>query len=336
MSSVRPAVLLTGATGFVGVGLARELAARGHDLYVLARAESDRSQLAGLGVRWRDGDLRDAQAVEAAVASVVRARRAPWVIHNAAVISYRPRDRALQRAVNVGGTRNVVEACRRHPIGRLLHVSSVVAVGHARAGELLDERAPYNLGPLRCDYADTKHEAEQLALGASDAIDVVVVNPGAIFGVATRTPNTMKFLRQLARGPRLPLTPPGSLSVVGVRDVVLGALAALERGRRAERYLLVESVWSSLDAFRLAARLLGVPPPRWAAPASLWKALELGLRVVDRLASPELLTPQSVRMLGAHFRFDAAKARAELGWSPEPFESVLSRTIAELRSRGEL
>lgn len=336
MSSSRPAVLLTGATGFVGVGLARELALRGHELYVLARVESDRSQLAGLGVRWRDGDLRDAQAVEAALASVTRAHRSPWVIHNGAVISYRTRDRALQRAVNVGGTRNVVEACKRHPIGRLLHVSSVVAVGQARANELLDERAPYNLGPVRCDYADSKREAELCALGASAELDVLAINPGAIFGVGARTPNTMKFLRQLASGPRLPLTPPGSLSVVGVRDVVRGCVAALERGRRGERYLLVESAWSALEAFRLAARLLGVPAPRWAAPPALWKALEVGVRGMDLVASPELLTPQSVRMLGAHFRFDSAKARSELGWTPEPFEQVLSSTIDELRARGEL
>jgi len=330
------AVLLTGATGFVGAELTRELVRRGHDVYVLARESSDRSQIDGAAVRWRDGDLRDAPSVERAVADVCRRHERPWIVHNGAVISYRTRDRDLQRAVNVGGTRNVIDACRRHPVGRVLHVSSVVAVGQARAGEVLDERAPYNLAPLRCDYADTKRAAEEIALGARDELDVVAVNPGAIFGVGARIPNTLKFLQQLARGPQLPFTPPGSLSVVGVRDVIDGCLAALQRGRRGERYLLVESVWTSLESFGLAARLLGVRAPRRAAPAGLWRALEWGVRVVDGFSSPELLTPQAVRMLGAHFRFDAAKAREELGWKPTAFESVLRQTIDDLRRRGAL
>jgi dihydroflavonol-4-reductase len=336
VSAARRAVFLTGATGFVGVELARELHARGHELYVFARRSADRAQLAGIPVRWRDGDLRDAAALEAALADVCARRREPWVVHNAAVISYRTRDRELQRAANVEGTRNVVEACRRQRVGRLLHVSSVVAVGQAPAGGLIDERAEYNLAPVRCDYADTKRAAEELALGAAADVDVIAVNPGAIFGVGARVPNTLKFLQQLAHGPRLVFTPPGSLSVVGVRDVVLGCLAALERGRRGERYLLVESAWTAFDAFSLAARLLGAPRPLASAPRPLWSALELGLRGVDLLAPLDLLTPQSARMLGVHFRCDSGKARSELGWSAEPFESVLVDVIARLRSRRAL
>ncbi len=336
MSARRPPVLLTGATGFVGVGLARAFLARGHDVYALARRSADRSVLAGSGVRWRDGDVRDALAIEAALGDVSARRGPAWVVHNAALISYRTRDSKLQREVNVEGTRNVLQACLRHGAARLLHVSSVVAVGATRPGEILDERAPYNLAPLRCDYADTKRAAEELALGAADALDVLAVNPGAIFGVGARTPNTLRFLEQLARGPRLVFTPPGSLSVVGVEDVVRGCIAALERGRRGERYLLTESVWSAFDAFSLAARTLGVPAPRWPAPPLVWRGVEGAVRALDALAPQDLLTPQSVRMLGAHFRFASDKARSELGWSPEPFERVLSGVVAELRARGKI
>ncbi len=336
MSALRPPVLLTGATGFVGVGLARAFLERGHDVYALARRSADRSVLAGSGVRWRDGDVRDAEAVDAALAHVSARRGPAWVVHNAAVISYRTRDRALQRAVNVEGTRNVIEACRRRGAARVLHVSSVVAVGQARPDEILDERAPYNLAPLRCDYADTKRAAEELALGAAGELDVLAVNPGAIFGVGARKPNTLRFLEQLARGPRLVFTPPGSLSVVGLDDVVRGCVAALERGRRGERYLLTESVWSAFDAFSLAARVLGAPAPRWSAPPLVWKGVELGARALDALAPQDLLTPQSIRMLGAQFRFTSDKARSELGWSPAPFERVLADVVSELRARGEL
>lgn len=329
-------VLVTGATGFVGAALVRRLLARGHEVEAFARRTSERSLLEGAPVRWRDGDLCDAASVERAVARLAERGGAPWVIHSGAVISYATRDRELQRAVNVEGTRNLLAACRRHALGRVLHVSSVVAVGHARPAELLDEEAPFNGAELRCDYVDTKRAAEELALEAARELDLVVVNPGAIFGASARGSNTLKFLRQLAHGPRPPFVPPGSLSVVGVDDVAEGCVLALERGRRGRRYLLTESVWSSLDSFQLAARVLGVAPPRRAAPVALWRALELGARAVDLVAPPELLTPTAVRMLGAHFRCDSRRAREELGWRPRPFEDVLRETVAWLRARREL
>lgn len=329
-------VLVTGGTGFLGSEIVRVLVEHGHEVDVLARASADRSLLRGVPVRWREGDLLDEGALAAALEKLVARGRPAWVVHSAAVISYATRDRELQRRANVEGTRIVLEACRRQRIERLLHISSVVAVGHARAGELLDEDAPYNNAELRCDYADTKRAAEELALAATAELDVVVVNPGAIFGPSPRAPNTVKFLQQLARGPRLPFTPPGSLSVVGVRDVAEGCRLALERGRRGRRYLLCESAWTSLESFQFAARRLGVAPPRRAAPAALWRALELGVTALDTFAPPKLLAPTAVRMLGAHFRFDSARARTELGWTPAPFEAVLDETIAALRSRGEL
>lgn len=333
---MRPSVLVTGATGFVGAELVRQLVERGHEVDVLARPSSDRALLAGLPVRWHQGDLDSPAAIDAALAALVARGGESWVVHSAAVISYATRDAELQRRVNVEGTRHVLAACKRQRVTRVLHVSSVVAVGHARPNELLDEEAPYNNAPLRCAYADTKRAAEELALEAARELDLVVVNPGAIFGTSSRAPNTIKFLHKLAHGPWIPFTPPGSLSVVGVRDVAEGCVLALERGARGRRYLLCESAWTSLESFQLAARLLGVRAPTSSAPNALWKSIELGARALELVAPPKLLTPTAVRMLGAHFRFDSRRARTELGWSPAPFESVLRETIAALRSRGEL
>jgi len=331
----RPA-LVTGGTGFLGAALARRLDALGHPVHVLARPSADRAILAGLDVRWHDGDLEDAASVERAVAAVCAAGQRPWIVHSGAVISYRTRDAELQQRVNVGGTRAVLDACRRHPVGRVLQVSSVVAVGHARGGETLDEEAPFNGAELRCDYVDTKRAAEELALAAADDLDLVVVNPGAIFGPNPRGGNTVRFLRKLAEGRLGPLAPPGSLGVVGVDDVAEGCRLALERGARGRRYLLVESNHRMLDLFQLGARLMDVQGPRRSVPTPLWRALVAGLAVADALRPTDLLTPQTLRLLGVHYRFDARRAREELGWTPRPFEDVLRETIAFLRDRGEL
>src|SRR5262249_48853226 len=157
-----------------------------------------------------------------------------------------------------------------------------VAVGQSTDGRAIDERAPFNLGHLGVHYTDTKRAAEELALAARE-LDVVVVNPGAIFGPAERKSNTLAFLRKLASGHGPLAAPPGSISVLGIVDAASGTLAALERGRRGERYVLVESFLRTRDVFRLMGAELGVRTtrvtvPRWVFPvlvplARAWDAL---------------------------------------------------------------
>ena len=325
-----PGVFLTGATGFVGGELARRLLARGHAVHALAREGADRSALAGLDVVWHAGDLLERAALERGIAAV---GPGAWVAHVAALISYRTRDAELQRRVNVEGTRRVLEACRRLPVARVLHMSSVVTVADSPDGRERDEEAGFNGARLGVDYVATKREAEELALAADD-LDVVVVNPGAIFGPNPRGGNTVRFLRRLAAGRTGPLAPPGSLSVVGVGDVAEGSILALERGRRGRRYLLVESAHPTLRVFALAARLLGVRPPRAAVPRPLWELAIAAAGAVDRVRAADLLTPQTLRMLGVHYLLSGGRARRELGWTPTAFEDVLRATIEDLRARG--
>ncbi len=330
-------VFVTGATGFVGTELVRQLAPRVAGLHALVRPESDLSRLANLGLTTHVGDIVDAPSVLRALercAEDARARDLPLdVIHAAALISYKTTDRARQWKCNLEGTRNVLDACSALGVSRVLHVSSVVAVAAAAQEQQLDETAPYAEFDLCCDYMRSKRAAEELALASQAALDVVVVNPGAIFGADARGPNTLRFLRQLARGRLGPFAPPGALSVVGVEDVAAGCRLALERGRRGERYILVERTMEALDLFQLAAHLLGVRGPRRTAPQALWRALCATSALVDRVWPLQLMAPQALRMLGARWSLDAAKAREELGWRPAPFEAVLRQTIEALRSQ---
>ena len=332
------AVLVTGGTGFLGGELVRQLCAQAAPVHVLARPGPALAALPRQ-VRVHAGNLTDEAAVDAAVAAVcadARADAPPAVIHCGAIISYRTKDESLQRAVNVGGTRHVLQACERQRVGRVVHVSSIVAVGHAARGQLLDEESPYNGEHVGCDYMTTKRAAEELALRHAERLDVVVVNPAAIFGPTERESNTTRFLRRLAQGTRLRFAPPGANSVVGVVDAAAGTLLALRSGIRGRRYILAESHLESIELFRLAAAAVaGHGPERTLSPA-LWRAVVLGAIVVDMVAPQELFTPQALRMLGLRFACDGARARRELGWRPVPFEQVLRETVAGLRAKGLL
>jgi len=327
-------VLVTGGTGFLGSAIVRRLVARGDEVHVLARASSDRGVLAGTSVVWHDGDLTDGDSIRKAVLGVagraVETRRRAQVVHCGALISYKTADRALQESTNVEGTRLVLAAARECDVARVLHVSSVVAVGHGLGPEILDETIEWNNGPLGCDYATTKRRAEELAIVAAQDLDVVVVNPGAIFGAWSGQSNTAKFLRLAATGKGPLVAPPGSLGVLGIDDAADGCILGIDRGRRGERYVLVESWMTSRDLFGLVARIVGGRKPWLTFPRGLWPLVVPVARLVDRIRPLEMTPPQALAMLGVELRFDGRKARAELGWKPASFENVLRTTVRGL------
>lgn len=326
MSSART-VFVTGGTGFVGAAFVRRLVERGDEVHVLVRAGE-----APPGTRAHVGDVTVADSVRAAMAEAARSTGRPLeVVHMAAGISYRRADRAVLERVNVEGTRHVLAAARACGARRFLHVSSVVALGPvATAREAKDDGAELGGLALASAYAATKARAEELARAASDALDVVIASPAVVFGRATRGSNSSHFLRRAVRGGLGPLAPPGSLSVVSLEDTVAGLLLALERGQRGARYLLVESAWRLEELLALACRAAGTRPPRGSVPRPLWNVVVAAARVVDRVRPAQRVTPESLALLGMHFRFEGRRARAELGWKPRPFAEVLQEIVAAL------
>ena len=339
------AILMTGATGFVGAHFVPHMQALGHDVSGLCRPTSQRAHL-GDQVTWCMGDVTDAEAVHAAAGVLRRradARGEPaWLVHGAGVISYATRAGSLMQRVDVDGTRHVLDASRAAGIDRVLLVSSVVAVGVAPAvDEPLDETADFSMvravtgQPHVSEYMRTKRAAEELALAATD-LDVVVVNPGSIYGRAPVPSNSAQIFKRVESSLLGRIVGPGSLSVVGVQDVARGMQLALERGARGQRYLLTDENLALVDLLERIQRVVGVEHNLIECGPRTWRALVAATRLLDRVRPLHVVTPTALQLLGLSFSFDSTRARRDLGWQPEPFDTVLRRTAAWLLSIGWL
>ncbi|RYX78202.1 NAD-dependent epimerase/dehydratase family protein, partial [bacterium] len=166
-------VLVTGATGFLGGWLVKRLLAEGLEVRIIKRANSSLEELEGLKLDLVDGDVTDKE-------SLIRAARGvDTVFHLAGVIGYSRSQRAAMERVNVEGTRNVIDACEANGVRKLVHLSSVVAIGAGFDKTPLTETSPYNVAHLKLGYFDTKHDAELLIQEAVRAgrVDAVMINP---------------------------------------------------------------------------------------------------------------------------------------------------------------
>ncbi len=283
-------VYVTGASGFIGSHVARELREQGHD------------------VRDEWVDLLDAPRLRRAVAGC------DAVVHVAALYSFTAPAAELE-AVNVGGTRNVIEAARAAG-ARLVATSSCATCGPVPGRQATEEDLPPDW-ELAVPYKRTKLEAERLVLAAGG----VCVNPTTPVGDGDRAPTpTGAMIRGIATG-RYRAYPRIGVNVVDVRDVARGHVLALEHGRPGERYLLGGADVTMRELFAAVARLAGRPRPRLAVPyAAIRTGAALGL--INRNEAILAQTP-------AYFSW--AKAGRELGYAAGPVEPALARAVADLR-----
>jgi dihydroflavonol-4-reductase len=317
-------ILVTGASGFIGAHVARLLAERGDAVRALCRSAPPPA--AG-PAEWTPGDVTDARAVARAVEGC------DAVVHTAALYSYARADAAPMQAINVDGTRHVLDAAAR--AGLRVVVTSTAATCGPVAGRAADERDAPAEWELRVPYKRTKVAAERLALArAAAGADVIVVNPTTTVGPGDRRPTPSgQMLRDAAAGRMRGYIPGAAINVVAVEDVAAGHVLALERGRSGERYLLGGEDLALREALAIAARAAGRGAPRWPVP---WRVAlgaahlaRAGARVRGR--EPHLLVLDEVRLARVPMRFSSAKAAAELGYAPRPAREALTAAVSWLR-----
>lgn len=318
-------VLVTGATGFVGGNLVRELLAEQAAVRVLVRPTSDRRSLAGLSVEVAVGDLRDPGSLALALAGVA-------VLYHVAA-DYRlwvPDPAELYRS-NVDGTRAILGAAAAAGVSRVVYTSSVGTLGLPRDGSAGTETTPVGLADMVGDYKRSKFLAEREAeAAAARGLPVVIVNPSAPVGPWDWKPTpTGKMLVDYLRGRMVAYLETG-LNVVHVRDVARGHILAAERGRVGERYILGHAAGNLplREIFDRLAPYTGIDAPRWRLPHAVALSIAGVLEAVSRVTGREPLASRTaVQMAAKRMFFDPAKAIRELGLPQTPVDTALREAV---------
>jgi len=326
-------VLVTGASGFVGSAVAAKLVERGFSVRALVRASSPRTHLAGLDLDYVQGDLRDAETIRPAMAGI------RYLFHVAADYRLWARDRNEIVTNNVTGTRVMMEEALRAGVERIVYTSSVATLAVQRDGTSVDETVPLDELKAIGAYKRSKVAAERLVerMIAQQGLPAVIVNPSTPIGPRDVKPTpTGRIIVEAARG-RMPAFVDTGLNLVHVDDVAQGHLAALDRGRIGERYILGGQNVQLSEMLAVIANLIGRRPPRVRLPRSAIVPLALAAETVARFTGREpFVTMDALRMSKYRMFFTAAKAERDLGFTARPFTDALTDAIRWFRDAGHI
>jgi dihydroflavonol-4-reductase len=321
-------VAITGASGLLGGNLAAELFAAGHQVVATKRGGSQVKHLADLAIEWVDAELGSTAALTNAFAGTA------CVFHCAAAVTVKRDVTPEMTAANVTGTANVIDACVAAKVPRLVHTSSVVAIGLSTNGKPCDETATWNFDTegLVDAYAITKRQAEELVHAASARVDAVIVNPTYMFGPRDAKPSSGGLIVNIVKR-KVPGWTSGYNNFVDVRDVARGMIAAWQKGRRGERYILAGHDMTYRAVMETVARIAGVKPPRFPVPKpAAWLVGKWGDFVEARGREPLLNTTQIKYAFTDKFRFKSEKASKELGYTFGPLDPAVRDAIDWFRA----
>ncbi len=324
--------VITGASGLVGGNLAAQLCEKGHTVRATRRGSSVVKHLAHLPIEWVSAELGDVESLERAFDG------AEAVFHCAAQVSVVKKINPVIRAANVDGTAHVIQAVRAAGVRRLVHCSTVGAVGLSDDGKPCDETAVWNFDQYGLDdaYVTTKHLAEELVRDeVAKGLDAVIVNPTYMFGPYDAKPSSGEMILEVVRG-KVPGWTPGLNNFVDVRDVTRGMQLAFEKGKKGERYILGGATMSYREIFELIAKVAGVKPPRWRVP----RLLTLPVGWLGDLQSA--LTGKEARLNSGRvayaythrFVFSSEKAKRELGYTNASLEQAIRDALEWFKANG--
>ena len=327
---------VTGASGFLGPHLIRELNARGHTVKALLRPDSDLRQLAGVDFERVTGDVSDRAALTSAL------RGCDWCFHAAASYHLWLRDYTPMYAANVDGTRNVIEAAAQAGCARIIYTSTVGCIGlpdqSDGAVRPANETTPVSEAEMTSHYKLSKWRAEVVARElAAQGRPVVIVNPSAPVGPgdAKPTPTGRIVLDFLNR--QMPAYLDTGLNWVHIREVAAGHILAAEHGRIGERYILghAEGNWTMRQTLDVLAEITGLPAPRLRLPHFVaLAAAHVNEQLARFTGTPPRVPLAGVRMAKYKMFFDPAKAVRELGLPQTSPKQALTEAVEWFHAHG--
>ena len=322
--------LVTGASGHIGVNLVQALLARGRRMRVLVHDHP--FPLKELDIEVVKGNICDPDSLLPAFRDV------DVVYHLAGRISIADDKWPVLEAINVAGTRNVVDACLKSGVRRLVHFSSIHAIRQIPLDSPVDESRALVATSSGAVYDRSKAAGEaEIVSGIRQGLNAIVVNPTAIIGPGDyQLSHLGEAIVAMACG-RLPALVPGGFDWVDVRDVVEGAIKAEEIAPAGARYLLSGHWVSVCDLAKMISEFTGVPPPGFVCP--MWLAAAgapLATVIARSLKKRPLYTAESLRALRSNRHISHAKATRELGYQPRPFKETIEDTLQWYREQGKL
>jgi dihydroflavonol-4-reductase len=320
-------VLVTGGNGFIGSVVVRLLSGEGHQVRCLLRPTSQTERITDCEYERAVGDVRDAKSVAAALDGC------DAVIHMASLSAWDQIDSPLMDEVVVGGTRNLLDAAKAHPGTRVVFVSSILAVNGSPKPREFDESAEWTLRDQRLSYSRAKRKAEAMCMDAvKDGVPVVIVNPGEVYGPNDTALITACNLIDFAKSMPV-LVCNGGTSIVYVDDVAAAIVAALERGRSGERYILGGDNLSVKQLAELCLQLLGKRKMIVKIPNRVIEAITA---VAKRFKIPLPYNPHVIPYATKFWFVTSQKAQRELGVSFRSARETLQPTLDWLKQTGRI
>ena len=323
--------LVTGATGFVGSAVARELGARGHQIRVLVRSTSNRRNLDGFQAEIMFGDVNDPTAVARALVGC------RYVFHLAADYRIWVPNAAPMMRTNVEGTAGLMRAAKAAGVEKIVHCSSVAALGVRDDGQPANEDTPVELAKIAGAYKRSKYLGEQAVrkLIKEEGVPAVIVNPAAPVGMRDIKPTpTGRMIVDAANG-KIPAYMDTGLNLVRVEDVAVGHALALERGKIGEGYILGGENLSLREILTMITQEAGRPPPRIkVSPTLMWPVAWVEERLARMFKMEPRVTRDHLRMARHKMYFSSDKAMRELGYAPRPVRPAIKEAVAWFLANG--
>jgi len=312
-------IAITGANGLLGSFIVRELIKSNKHFLAIKRRGADTSLLEDVEKKiiWREADVRDPVSLTEVFRDVTQ------VVHAAGLVSFNPRDAKKIHDVNVEGTHNVVSACFANNVKRLLHVSSVAALGRQKGQNIIDENNKWSNGELNSTYAKSKYNAElEIFRAQEEGLSTVVINPSVILAPANWNRSSAQLFKYIWKQRSFYIE--GSLNYVDVRDVANITLELLNSSIQNERFILNAGSITYIEFFKLIAKEFNKRPPSIKLNKKLlhFVAAVEGLRSRLTNSSP-MITTETARLAGTYFSYESEKIKKILNTEFQTIDQTL-------------